>query len=268
MRKNIVLILLCLACGASDATAVMPWITPTGIDGMELEVYYGWSSRKIDFTLLTSTESSAGIEFNDNTSSPLDYISSPVTLKLSIRPELGFSPYVKIGIMSSEIKQTTTTVSAIYTKKWYSGFNGFMMGAGARYVLGGDSIKIEQIFLDIGVNYYHSRLSNCKEYNSSLSAINHSLDIWELNGSLLFNKALELSENSYLATYAGGNIVADYGRWNVSGANCLLSGNSSSFHIITGFKLSVKSISIQAELSLIDGFGVSGGINYEFGYYN
>ena len=180
---------------------------------------------------------------------------------------MGNSPYCKVGILTSEINLDVYDSESVKRQnRWYGGFDGFVLGAGINYVLGGDSVVMEQYLLDIGLTYYYSGLNTYDHYSGSSEPINSSISIWELHGSLIINKAFKLLGDLWLTPYAGANMLTDYGRWNYSGAGISLNGSSSSIHVITGIEISLKSISAKFELSLFEGFGIAAGLNFDFGY--
>ncbi len=178
MHRLSIVTLICFVPVLADASAVMPWLTPTGIDGVELETHCGWSSRGIDFTLVSSTTDAKGTEFTDESKVPVDWVSIPVLIKFSLRPDVGFAPYVKIGVLSSELQRTVyDNASNEQQNKWYGGFDGFAMGAGANWVLGGDSVVYGQFLLDIGLTYYYSILNVYKSFDTGAEKTYNSLSL-------------------------------------------------------------------------------------------
>ena len=122
-----------------------------------------------------------------------------------------------------------------------------------------------QFLLDIGLSYYYSGLSGYTE-GALTSEINQSVSVWELHGGLIVSKALKITGDSWVTPYAGINMLSESARWNAMDYGVTYNGNGSSFHVIIGMEVAIKSFSIKAESSLLDGFGVAAGFNYEFGY--
>ncbi len=61
-------------------------------------------------------------------------------------------------------------------------------------------------------------------------------------------------------------MIVDYGKWAFLEESVTMNGSNNSLHLINGFEVSFRSVSIKFELGILGGFGIAGGLNYEFGY--
>jgi len=261
--------------GNVGATEIMPWITPTGVGGVAVDVYYASSAREVKFTVESATVSwqdedfMAGRQFFDSVDIPVSYVTaSPIVLMLSLRPGLGFSPYVKMGILNSEIRQNVQGGES----KWTGGYNGYVCGAGFRYVLSGDGRIREQVFLDAGLTRYFSKFNTYTSPASQETTVHMDIGIWEFHYSLIVMKQVNLFCTSdkkpsvFLSPYGGANMTMDWGVWKDNIGTTRLEGNASAPHLLAGLAISVKSVfNAKVELSLLGEPSISAGAGIEIG---
>jgi len=251
MRIASALIFFILCSGISRASEIMPWVSKTSIDGIEVQSYYSQVTKSIRVH-----------QYDDSHFFSYDFAVSPLIVKVSIRPDLGFSPYIKAGILNSEIKDINSI--------WAGGYNGIVLGIGFNKVLGMDSASMYQIVADAGLNYYYSQYDSLSKYFGSWSSINSysTVNILELRGSFLINKEFKLKNSRIQITpYCGANISLNNGSWHFSAENAtyrILSGN---VYPAIGVEIGSSQIAGKLEYIFLSASGISVGFSFDIGIY-
>ena len=217
------------------AGEVMPWVTPTSIGGVNIEVYYAHSTQnvKLDIT---------GYKV------PFDYVSQKVIAKSTFRPGLGLEMYVLVGIMGSELKNGNLS---------YKGrMDDALYGGGIRYVLLGDIVILPAISFALGLTYSSSNLT---EENGT--KIDFTLDTTELQGSVTASKKIGM-----VTPYAGLKFFHNWIRWKDEVGGDKGKGDSGDISPFLGAKISFSPLlSIKGEISFADEVTYAGGLNLSLG---
>ncbi len=239
MRIARILVLgLGLVCGIfslAPAREVMPWVTPTGIGGVNTEVYYAHSTQKVELDI-------TGYKV------PFDYVSQKVNAKGTFRPALGMEIYVLVGLIGSELKNG---------KRSYKGkMDDALYGGGIRYVLLGDIVILPAVSFGLGL--VHSS-SNLTEENGT--QIDFTLDTTELQGSVTASKKIGM-----VTPYAGLKFFHNWIRWKDEVAGDKGKGSSGDISPFVGGKISFSSfLSIKGEFSFADEVTYAGGLSLSLG---
>lgn len=251
MRIVYAIMVLILSLGVSRASEVMPWISKTGIDGIEVESYYSYVSKSIRVH-----------QYDDSYIFNYDFAVSPLIAKVSIRPDLGFSPYLKVGILSSEIKDINSS--------WSGGYNGSVLGIGFNKVLGVDSSAMYQIVTDAGLNYYYSEYDSLSKWFGSWTKFNSNsiVNILELRCSLLINKEFKLKNSGFQITpYGGANISLNNGSWHFIDENITLRVLSGNVYPVIGIEMGSSRAALKLEYIFLSASGISIGLSFDIGIY-
>jgi len=222
-------------CSFGLATEVMPWVTPTSIGGINLEVYYANSTQnlKLDIT---------GHEV------PYDHVSQKINMKCTFRPMLGLEIYVLAGVMGSELKYGNVS--------YKGGVDGTVYGGGIRYVLLGDIVILPAVSFEFGLNHSSTNLT---EENSS--KIDFGLDTTELQGSVMASKKIGV-----ISPYGGVKFFHNWVRWKDRVGGDKGKGNSGDISPFLGGKISLsRLLSIKGEISFADELTYVGGLNLSLG---
>lgn len=224
---------LTIICGVFSfglAGEVMPWVTPTSIGGVNIEVYYAHSTQKVKLDI--------GYKV------PFDYVSQKVIAKSTFRPGLGLEMYVLVGIMGSELKNGNLS--------YYKGkMDDALYGGGIRYVLLGDIVILPAISFALGLTYSSSYLT--KENGSEND---FKLDATELQGSVTASKKIGM-----VTPYAGLKFFRNWIRWKDEEGD-KGKGNSGDISPFLGAKISFGPLlSIKGEISFVDEVTYAGGLN-------
>lgn len=225
---------LTIICGVFSfglAGEVMPWVTPTSIGGVNIEVYYAHSTQKVKLDI-------TGYKV------PFDYVSQKVIAKSTFRPGLGLEMYVLVGIMGSELKNGNLS--------YYKGkMDDALYGGGIRYVLLGDIVILPAISFALGLTYSSSYLT--KENGSEND---FKLDATELQGSVTASKKIGM-----VTPYAGLKFFRNWIRWKDEEGD-KGKGNSGDISPFLGAKISFGPLlSIKGEISFVDEVTYAGGLN-------
>ncbi len=228
---------LAIICGVFSfglAGEVMPWVTPTSIGGVNIEVYYAHSTQKVKLDI-------TGYKV------PFDYVSQKVIAKSTFRPGLGLEMYVLVGIMGSELKNGNLS---------YKGkMDDALYGGGIRYVLLGDIVILPAISFALGLTYSSSYLT--KENGSEND---FKLDATELQGSVTASKKIGM-----VMPYAGLKFFHNWIRWKDEEGD-KGKGNSGDISPFLGAKISFGPLlSIKGEISFADEVTYAGGLSLSLG---
>ena len=221
-------------CSLALAGEVMPWVTPTSIGGVNIEVYYAHSTQKVKLDITRYKV-------------PFDYVSQKVIAKSTFRPGLGLEMYVLVGIMGSELKDG---------KLSYKGkMDDALYGGGIRYVLLGDIVILPAVSFALGLTHSSSYLT--KENGSEND---FKLDATELQGSVTASKKIGM-----VTPYAGLKFFRNWIRWKDEEGD-KGKGNSGDISPFLGAKISFGPLlSIKGEISFADEVTYAGGLNLSLG---
>jgi len=228
------LAIVCSVFSFGLAGEVMPWVTPTSIGGVNIEVYYAHSTQnvKLDIT---------GYKV------PFDYVSQKVNAKGTFRPGLGLEMYVLVGIMGSELKDGGTS---------YKGkIDDALYGGGIRYVLLGDIVILPAVSFELGLTHSSSNLTE-----KDGTKIDFTLDTTELQGSVIASKKIGM-----VTPYAGLKLFRNWIRWKDEGGD-KGKGDSGDISPFLGAKISFGPLlSIKGEISFADEVTYAGGLSLSLG---
>lgn len=218
------------------AGEVMPWVTPTSIGGVNIEVYYAHSTQKVKL-VITDHET------------PFDYVSQKVNMKCTFRPGLGLEVYGLAGVVGSELKNGNLS--------YYKGkMDDALYGGGIRYVLLGDIVILPAISFALGLNYSSSNLTE-----EDGTEIDFTLDTTELQGSVTASKKIGM-----VTPYAGLKFFHNWIRWKDEVGGDKGKGNSGDISPFLGAKISFSPLlSIKGEISFVDEVTYAGGLNLSLG---
>ena len=222
-------------CSVGLAGEVMPWLTPTSIGGVNIEVYYASSTQELKLTI-------TGHEV------PYDYISQKANVKCTFRPVLGLETYALAGVIGAELKNGKVS---------YKGqIDGIVFGGGIRYVLLGDIVILPAISFELGLSHSSSNLT---EENGN--KIDFALDSTELQGSVMASKKIGV-----VSPYGGVKIFHNWARWKDEVGHDKGDGSSGDVSPFIGGKISFSHfLSIKGEISFADELTYAGGINLSLG---
>jgi len=221
--------------GPGLTTEVMPWLTPTGIGGANIEVYYANSTQQVELDI---TE----------TKVPYDYVSQRVSLKCTFRPALGVELYGLVGIMGSELKNGESS---------YKGqIDGTLFGGGIRYVLLGDIIILPIVSFELGLDHSSSSLTE-----EDGTKIDLRLENTELQGSVMVSKKIGI-----VTPYGGVKFFHGWVRWKDEAKGDKGKGTGGDISPFLGGKISFSHfLSIKGEISFADEFNYAGGLSLSVG---
>jgi len=222
-------------CSFGSAAEVMPWVTPTSIGGISIEVYYANSTQnlKLDIT---------GYKL------PFDYISQKVNMKLTFRPGLGLEVYGLAGVIGSELKGGGDS---------YKGkIDDTVFGGGIRYILLGDIVILPAVSFELGLNYSSSNLTE-----KDGTRIDFGLNTMELQGSVTASKKIGI-----ITPYGGVKFFHNWVRWKDRVGGDKGKGNSGDISPFLGGKIALsRLLSIKGEISFADELTYAGGLSLSLG---
>ncbi|MBN1384678.1 MAG: hypothetical protein JW983_07360 [Elusimicrobia bacterium] len=207
--------------------------------GIESVFYYMQSEQDIDIETSSQQEANVlnlptGVSTFSYTTTVLEKYElkkkaqAPV-LKFSKRFGQKFHPYLKLGILKSELEG--------YDRNWESDSNGTLAGAGMKYVLLQDTVVTPAFAVNIGVNYENAEI---KKLN--MTDVNLKLKTTEIETSLWVSKKIKPFE-----VWAGFQLSWLNGSFEGTDVN----GDSAS--VLFGLSYDfLKNIGITVELSLIN----------------
>ena len=222
-------------CSFGLATEVMPWVTPTSIGGINIEVYYANSTQNLKLKI---TEDEI----------PYDYISQKVNMKLTFRPGLGLELYGLAGVIGSELNGGGLS---------YKGkIDGTVFGGGIRYVLLGDIVILPAVSFELGLNHSSSDLTE-----KNATQIDFTLVTTELQGSVTASKKMGI-----VTPYGGVKLFHNWVRCKDEVEGVKGKGNSGDISPFLGGKISLgRLLSIKGEISFADELTYVGGLNLSLG---
>jgi len=235
---RIFILSLPIICGVFSfglAAEMMPWVTPTSVGGLNIEVYYANSVKelKLDIT---------GYEV------PYDYVSEKVNMKCTFRPWLGLEVYGFAGVTGSELKNGGRSLKG--------GMDGLVYGGGVRYVLLGDLVILPAISFELGLN--HSSSSITEEDGAR---IDFELRATELQGGMVASKKMGI-----ITPYGGVKFFHTWANWKDEVGGDDGTGSGGDISPFLGGKISFSPfLSVKGEIGFLDEISYAGGINLSLG---